>query len=894
MAVKVPAGLLPSHNANSSGGEPTAEGSQAARVALRAAGLLVAGLLLLIGTYALSGGPPEGVLALPLWVTIAGGLLQMAGAIAMWLLPHRREPFPRAVAVEASRAVAVEAADGYGTRNAPFQRLTGAAARSCSAFGWTLSALGLHAQRGARSGWRAVRALLGALQAVFAQMPPAAARHIAMLSSAVVVLAHQTQRVALLGLPGARADLSGSPVSADRVPDAAARLVATTRSAVVALVLPAQRGARAAGVRARAGLASLQVAFGRVPEVVARLVAMMTLLLLALAVQARRGLRLGLRAGGAASRVHCLRLYAATADAVRELRASGAEVGASLPARGIAGWQLLMAQTAVLRPPRAFPGLPEIEVSEWLRRAALRARALTHVSAGVADCIMVIATTCVLFAGLRGIQGNPTPTDLQQPPWTSGPIELSPERGHFALTLSMVEDHSFSFSLPIARYVTPDLGYVNGRYVSLFSPGISFLAIPGYVAGRAVGLAQVGAFAVILLFAEANAILVRLIAGQLGANRTAAWMGALAFIFASPAFVYAVSFFQHHVSLFLLLFPLYLLLKFKSALVLIPVWLMYGYSIVVDYPNALLLAPVAVLGAVRMLRLERTQAVFRAVFNVRAILTLAAIALPLSLLLWFNYQSYGNPLQINSTVATVKAIDDQGHPTTPRELGTSNAQQFLQPNQQNKSVANYFDSRNLLNGLFIHLFSRERGVLVFTPVMFLGIAGACVLVKDRPDKLALILSVVGLNLTLYSLWDDPWGGWAFGSRYIVPSYAMMGILIAIALTKLNRNRLFMGVFAVALVYSLSVNTLGALTTSANPPQAEAASLSQISGHEEKYSWDRDWDYLRTSGTQSILYRAVGSKVVQPMEYYALFATGLSAACLLLLVRVYRRPRSAAP
>src|SRR5690606_17399700 len=125
--------------------------------------------------------------------------------------------------------------------------------------------------------------------------------------------------------------------------------------------------------------------------------------------------------------------------------------------------------------------------------------------------------------------------------------------GRFALAYSLIENNSFYFTEEIARFASPDVGFHKGNYVSLFAPLLSFLATPGYLLGKYLGASQVGAFATISVFAILNLLLIRSVATKLGANSIAATIGAISFVFASPAFAYAVNLYQHHVSTFLIL-----------------------------------------------------------------------------------------------------------------------------------------------------------------------------------------------------------------------------------------------------------------------------------------------------------------------------------------------------
>src|SRR5579863_3303887 len=103
----------------------------------------------------------------------------------------------------------------------------------------------------------------------------------------------------------------------------------------------------------------------------------------------------------------------------------------------------------------------------------------------IKNSALVLFVVAALALTVRGLPGNPTPTQLNTLAWKdNGPFELSPERGRFALLYSLVENHSFQFQPDLARFTAPDVGYINNTYVSIFAPSISFLAIPGYVIGK--------------------------------------------------------------------------------------------------------------------------------------------------------------------------------------------------------------------------------------------------------------------------------------------------------------------------------------------------------------------------------------------------------------------------
>src|SRR5258708_7389993 len=158
--------------------------------------------------------------------------------------------------------------------------------------------------------------------------------------------------------------------------------------------------------------------------------------------------------------------------------------------------------------------------------------------------VTFVIIAVILMLSVRGILGNPTKATLNDKSWKEdGPFELSPERGRFALLYSVVEDKSFQFSLPIAQFATPDVGYINNHYVSLFAPGVSFITMPGYIVGKLFNTAQFGVYSTIALFAFLNSFLIYLITQKLGTRKALSLLASVTFLFATPAFSYAVSLF---------------------------------------------------------------------------------------------------------------------------------------------------------------------------------------------------------------------------------------------------------------------------------------------------------------------------------------------------------------
>lgn len=503
--------------------------------------------------------------------------------------------------------------------------------------------------------------------------------------------------------------------------------------------------------------------------------------------------------------------------------------------------------------------------------------------------LLVILFTVILLAlALHGMPGNPSMEILNNSVWKEGgPFELSPERGRFALTYSLIEDQSFEFSLPVARFATPDLGYINGKYVSLFAPGISFLTIPGYQLGKLFGFSQVGTYAVISFFAVLNVILIYVIAVKLGAKKTYSMLASIAFLFATPAFTYAVTLYQHHVSVFFILAGIYVYLNIKGITANWILWFLIAASILVDYPNFFLMLPLGILSVFRFFKLEMLQDAYRIKINIPIILSLLGVLGPMLFLGWVNVESYGNPSRLSGTVANIKSIDSQGLPRKDLIPGDANLNDIrFWENKTSGGFLNFFNPRNISNGLNVHLLSQDRGILFFAPYILFSLAGALLLYKNKSKILSLLLGIIFVNLIIYSMWGDPWGGWAFGSRYLIPLYAICSILLALGLEKIFKRKIVGVTFVIILIYSVFINTLGAITTSANPPKVEVLQLEELSGKEEKYTYERNWDYLNINGSKSFLYNSYLKDYLTPVQFYFMVSLTLSFFFLGLIFYEY--------
>ncbi len=495
--------------------------------------------------------------------------------------------------------------------------------------------------------------------------------------------------------------------------------------------------------------------------------------------------------------------------------------------------------------------------------------------------ILLLILFCGIFlaAAIRGINGNPSSAELNTYKWKEGgPLELSPERGRFALLYSLGEDRSFQFSDNIGKFAEPDVAITkDGKYASLFAPLLSFVATPGYIIGKFFGASQVGAFAVVSLFAIFNVLLIRLISVRLGASYIAATLGSLVFLFATPAFAYGVNLYQHHISTFLILLSIYALLKSEKAWSLIVVFFLCAAAIPLDYPNLFFMFPIGIFALGRIISFESIKTKLSVKLSLFKIFTPLVMIIPILFFLWFNQASYGNPFQLSGTLQTPKDIQNS------KDLSALSDSLNPLKEEGQKTAIGSFKTRYLINGFYIHIMSPDRGIIYYTPVVLFGIVGFILALRKKVRMTPVLIAIIGANILLYSMWGDPWGGWAFGSRYLIPSYAILSIFIALLLTFWREKYFLMPIFALIAFYSILVNTLGAITTSANPPQVEVLELEKLSGTVQKYTYERNWDFLLTGHSKSFVYQTFLKDYISTFWFYFSIAISICAVVTLLLI-----------
>lgn len=493
--------------------------------------------------------------------------------------------------------------------------------------------------------------------------------------------------------------------------------------------------------------------------------------------------------------------------------------------------------------------------------------------------ILLVFSLVLYVLTIRGIYGNPTgkmvKNNLDQ---AAKPLELSPERGRYLLTLSLGENRSFSLSKELADAAYPDVGYYKGKFYVFFAPGISLISLPFYWVGKMFNIAQVATFFTISIFAAFSLIYLYKICRYIFKLPVWASLTApLIFGFGSTSWSYANTLYQHHVTVFCIIASFYAVWKYKhkdrfSWLWATFIWFNYALAIAIDYPNAFLMAPIMIyffLSALKIWTQER-----KTFFSLRmSFLITSVIFVVISLAHgYFNYTHFGGWLKVSNGILGYKKIVEL------KLFNEKNPEKIIAALEKDKVPIKFFREDNLPRGIAILLFAIDKGLFLFSPIFFLALFGIFMSLKNLTTEVGVLISSILLNIFLYGSFGDPWGGWAYGPRYLIPSMAILSIFVAMWLAK-TRFQILSRIFAFVLfAVSCAVGLLGALTTNAVPPKIEADYLKM------KYNFMLNWDFLSENRSSSFIYNTFLSQKMTLIQYYIyIFFTVMLALYVVLFV-----------
>lgn len=490
---------------------------------------------------------------------------------------------------------------------------------------------------------------------------------------------------------------------------------------------------------------------------------------------------------------------------------------------------------------------------------------------------------------LRGNFGNPTAEqfkgNLDQ---VTNAFELSPERGRYVQVANMAESGKYNLTKTWADIASPDVGISSdGKFDSYFAPGVSYLAMPFYLMGARFGLGQVAAFSMESIVSVITLVFIYLIGRRIFMlPRWASFFAVLTYGFASTSWSYAITLYQSAFTAFFIVTAFYAAWRFSRSdthhrfLYAAYVWLAYALAIFVDYPNAVLMLPVMIYFATSTFNLQKVQEGVAVTIRWSAIAAFAVFAFITGLQFLHNATYYGGWNHLAGELQGYKTITTTNASTATTSVVATNASGIV--SSENQTAIGFFHERAIPNGFSVLLLGDERGLFFFSPIFLLSLLGLVYALRRKGEEHAIhmvLISLIAVNVFLYSAWGDPWGGWAYGPRYLIASMPWLALLVAMALS--HGRFLFSKKIAafILFLFSSAVALLGALTSNAVPPKSEAMLLSL-----KTYNFLHDIPFLLDNRSGSFVYKTYASSHLSLIGYFLiiyLVVAVIAAATLLL-------------
>ena len=208
----------------------------------------------------------------------------------------------------------------------------------------------------------------------------------------------------------------------------------------------------------------------------------------------------------------------------------------------------------------------------------------------IRNLILFFYLGLVILLILAGVKGKAGGTLINQTYdamniEVTGPFESSGSTSRYVLTEAIVEDRTITLNEERARLASPDVVEYQGKYLTLFTPGVSFLGVPFYWIGKMFQMPQLFTFISSSVFAFINVILIIYLARKLDIGFSASLLSGFLFLFATNSLSYSFTFSQHQASTLIILLGTINALGKRGLANNVTFGLLYGIGLLVDIPN---------------------------------------------------------------------------------------------------------------------------------------------------------------------------------------------------------------------------------------------------------------------------------------------------------------------
>ncbi len=449
-----------------------------------------------------------------------------------------------------------------------------------------------------------------------------------------------------------------------------------------------------------------------------------------------------------------------------------------------------------------------------------------------------------------------------------GPFESSGSTSRYALTEAFVKFNTLFFNTQQSQFAAPDVSEYKGKYFSIFTPGVSFLAVPFYLVGNVFQLPQLFTYSLNIILAFMIFLLMIKLSQITGSGLKPSIIAAITFIFATNLLPYTGSFTQHLASTAVIILAI-INVSIKRTLIN-NIWLgiLFGAGILLDLPNVFMMAPIILYVIYKHFVVNTNEQKINLSINLN-IFGIFIGLIPLILIFGlYNFQTSGSYFKAAQFIGRSKIYAPQDYTNT-----NSNT------NEKKFSIRLPFKTRNQIRGIYILTLSDERGVFYYSPVLILGLIGLYILYQEKKDRtlIILLLCVALFDLFGYSMFSDYHGGWAFGSRYMIPAEAMMSVGLGFFIQKYRHKILVPIIFLVLFSYSVFVNTLGAMTTTLIPPKQEAVTYP----YPVTYTYLYNYNLVKGGEINSLIYNTYLANNINGMNFVLIY-TGVVISVVSIL------------
>ena len=341
---------------------------------------------------------------------------------------------------------------------------------------------------------------------------------------------------------------------------------------------------------------------------------------------------------------------------------------------------------------------------------------------------IILLGTLIYGLTLRGTLGNPSSSTIASDPTSA--FESSHEKGPYGHVVSLSERGTYELTNEWADLSSPDVGTFNGHYYAFFAPGVSYLTMPFYAVGTYFGAAQLATYGAESFVSIITLVFIFLIGrNAFKLPRWAAFFAVIVYGFGSTSWSYAITLYQNAFTACFVVTAFYAAWRFSktdsrySWLYASYVWLAYALAIFVDYPNILLFLPIILYHIYSSLPYKKLHDGYSISIRWAGFLTVVVFVVVTGFQFWHNAHYYGGWSKLAGTLNSVvpgsiqNAHNSASLVATTSSSGTALASIASSTKTEvKKTAAGFFHEKNMPNGLYILLFSDQRGLLFFSPI----------------------------------------------------------------------------------------------------------------------------------------------------------------------------------